>query len=211
MKTVVAPEWPVKDVASRKQVETNMRPNLIFVLGGARSGKSRFALRMGRHTSPRAFVAAGEPFDREMADRIRKHKRSCGDGWTTIEVPTKVSDWLAEEGSHYSSIVVDCLTLWLNNLLRDKVRPAQVPAHVKKFLKATRVCHGQVVVSNELGLGLAPGDATSRQFRDVAGRMNQLVAAEADEVYMLVAEEGVSAYPSSVTAQMVGNYVNEVA
>lgn len=164
-----------------------MQSRLIFVLGGARSGKSRFSLRMGRRKSPRAFVATGEPFDREMTGRIRKHKQSRGDSWTTVEVPTKVSDWLVEEGSHYSSIVVDCLTLWLNNLLRDSVRPAQVPTHVKKFLKAIRACPGQVVVvSNELGLGLVPGDATSRQFRDLAGRMNQLVAAEADEVYMLV-------------------------
>jgi len=105
----------------------------------------------------------------------------------TIEVPSKISDWLAEEGGAYSSIVVDCLTLWLNNLLRDKVRPAQVPIHVKAFLRAARACPGQVVVvSNELGLGLVPGDAGSRQFRDAAGRMNQLVAAEADEVYFLV-------------------------
>jgi adenosylcobinamide kinase / adenosylcobinamide-phosphate guanylyltransferase len=170
-----------------KPVERSMQSRLIFVLGGARSGKSRFALRMGRRKSPRAFVATGEPFDREMTDRIRKHKRSRGDSWTTVEVPSKVSDWLAEEGSHYSCIVVDCLTLWLNNLLRDSVRSAQVPTHVKNFLKAIRACPGQVVVvSNELGLGLVPGDATSRQFRDLAGRMNQLVAAEADEVYMLV-------------------------
>ena len=160
---------------------------LIFVLGGARSGKSTFALQQGKTKSPRAFLATGEPFDPEMAHRIRKHQRSRGRGWVTIEVPTKISDWLLEKGTAYPSIVVDCLTLWLNNLLRNRVRPAQVQTHVRAFLRAARACPGQVVVvSNELGLGLVPVDATSRQFRDVAGRMNQLVAAEADEVYFLV-------------------------
>lgn len=182
--------WPVKGrqkVSVRKQGNPNVQANLIFVLGGARSGKSRFALHRGRRVSPRAFVATGEPCDQEMVNRIRKHQRSRGRGWVTIDVPTKISDWLAAEGSAYSSIVVDCLTLWLNNLLRDNVRPSQVPSHVRAFLRAARACPGQVVVvSNELGLGLVPGDAISRAFRDVAGRMNQLVAAEADEVYFLV-------------------------
>lgn len=181
---------PVKGrqkVSLRKQVNPNVQANLIFVLGGARSGKSRFALHRSRRLSPRAFVATGEPFDQEMVNRIRKHQRSRGRGWETIEVPTKISDWLAAEGSDYASIVVDCLTLWLNNLLRDNVRPSQVPSHVREFLQAARACSGQVVVvSNELGLGLVPGDAISRAFRDAAGRMNQLVAAEADEVYFLV-------------------------
>ncbi|MEO8325277.1 MAG: bifunctional adenosylcobinamide kinase/adenosylcobinamide-phosphate guanylyltransferase [Nitrospirota bacterium] len=169
------------------QKKTHVSSKLIFVLGGARSGKSTFALQQGKSQSPRAFVATGEPFDQEMAGRIQKHQRSRGRGWATIEIPTRISEWLAEEGSGYSSIVVDCLTLWLNNLLRDKVRPSQVPTHVRAFLRSARACPGQVVVvSNELGLGLVPGDAISRSFRDVAGRMNQLVAAEADEVYLLV-------------------------
>lgn len=167
--------------------KTHVPSKLIFVLGGARSGKSSFALQQGMAKSPRAFVATGEPFDQEMASRIQKHQRSRGRGWVTIEVSTKISEWLTREGATYPSIVVDCLTLWLNNLLRDKVRPSQVSSYVRAFLRAARACPGQVVVvSNELGLGLVPGDAISRSFRDVAGRMNQLVAAEADEVYFLV-------------------------
>jgi adenosylcobinamide kinase / adenosylcobinamide-phosphate guanylyltransferase len=179
---------PVPDPGPRvAKKKTHVSSKLIFVLGGARSGKSTFALQQGKTQSPRAFVATGEPFDQEMAGRIEKHQRSRGRGWVTIEIPTRISEWLAEEGSGYPSIVVDCLTLWVNNLLRDKVRPSQVPTHVRAFLRSARACPGQVVVvSNELGLGLVPGDAISRSFRDVAGRMNQMVAAEADEVYFLM-------------------------
>lgn len=173
--------------AQHRLLKSGKGAKLIVVLGGARSGKSRFALRVGRRLSPRAFVATAEPFDREMADRILKHQQSRGKGWTTIEVPTDISGWLVDEGPQYLTIVVDCLTLWLNNLLRDKVRPAQVLTHVRKFLQSIAACPGQViVVSNELGLGVVPEDADSRQFRDLAGRMNQLMAAEADEVYFLV-------------------------
>ena len=160
---------------------------LVFVLGGARSGKSSFALKQGRLLSPRAFLATAEPFDVEMAKRIQKHQKSRGRGWNTYEIPTHLAEWFTSERANYSCVVVDCLTLWLNNLLREKMRPRQVPTHVRKLLKAIKGFSGQVVlVSNELGLGLVPGDSTSREFRDVAGRMNQLIAAEADEVHFLV-------------------------
>jgi adenosylcobinamide kinase/adenosylcobinamide-phosphate guanylyltransferase len=122
-----------------------------------------------------------------MTRRIQKHQQSRGRGWTTFDIPIQLTEWFAVDGVNYSSVVVDCLTLWLNNLLRDKVQPRQVPIHVRKLLKAIKGCPSQVVmVSNELGLGLVPGDAVSREFRDMAGRMNQLIAAEADEVHFLV-------------------------
>jgi adenosylcobinamide kinase/adenosylcobinamide-phosphate guanylyltransferase len=177
---------PVKAVRHENR-KPKSGAKLIVVLGGARSGKSRFALDMGRGRTPRAFVATAEPFDREMTERIMKHQQARGKGWKTIEVPTNIAGWLTETGSRYPSIVVDCITLWLNNLLRAQVRPAQVLTHVRKFLQAIRACPGQViVVSNELGLGVVPGETGSRQFRDLSGRMNQLMAAEADEVYFLV-------------------------
>ncbi len=160
---------------------------LIFVLGGARSGKSSFALKQGKGKSPRVFVATGEPFDQEMAARIRKHQQSRGKGWITKEVPINLADWLVDEGADYPIVVVDCLTLWLNNLLRSKVRASRILSHIRKLLQAIRSCPTQVVmVSNELGMGLVPGDSVSREFRDLAGRMNQVVAAEADEVHFLV-------------------------
>lgn len=174
-----------KSVSRRKKPQGESK--LIFVLGGARSGKSSFALQQGKGHSPRAFLATAEPLDAEMAIRIQKHKRSRGSGWTTFEIPIQLAEWFSEQGGNYSSVVVDCLTLWLNNLLREKVRPRQVSSRVRTLLKAIRACPSQVVmVSNELGLGLVPGDAVSREFRDVAGRINQFIAAEADEVYFLV-------------------------
>ena len=170
-----------------RQKKNPVESKLIFVLGGARSGKSSFALQLGKAKSPRAFLATAEALDAEMAQRIQKHKRSRGRGWTTFEVPSQLAEWFATDGTNYSSVVVDCLTLWLNNLLRDRVQPRHIPSRVKKFLKAMRACPSHVViVSNELGLGLVPGDALSREFRDLAGRMNQLIAAEADEVHLLV-------------------------
>ena len=160
---------------------------IIFILGGARSGKSTFALKKGQTRLPKAFVATGEPFDEEMKLRIRKHRQSRGKQWTTHEVPLELTDWFQEESHHFASVVVDCMTLWLNNLLRESSRSPKVISQVKKLLKAIRLCPCQtVIVSNELGLGLVPGDAASRKFRDLAGRLNQLVAAEADEVYFLV-------------------------
>ncbi len=167
--------------------KSRVESKLIFVLGGARSGKSSFALQQGKGHSPRAFLATAEPLDFEMAIRIQKHQRSRGFGWTTFEIPVQLAEWFTLCGESYSCVVVDCLTLWLNNLLREKVKPRQVPSYVRKFLTAMRACPTQVVmVSNELGLGLVPADALSREFRDAAGRLNQLIAAEADEVYFLV-------------------------
>jgi len=174
-------------LSNTKKKKIVLESKLIFVLGGARSGKSSFALKQGKGKSPRAFVATGEPFDQEMAVRIRKHQRSRGKGWITKEVPINLADWLEQEGAQYPIVVVDCLTLWLNNLLRSKVRASRISSHVRKLLHAIRSCPSHVVmVSNELGLGLVPGDSVSREFRDLAGRMNQLVAAEADEVHFLV-------------------------
>jgi adenosylcobinamide kinase/adenosylcobinamide-phosphate guanylyltransferase len=185
----------VRQAASRTSKTSNSRlsknipeeSKLIFVLGGARSGKSSFALQQGKVFAPRAFLATAEPLDAEMDIRIQKHKKSRGAGWTTFEIPIQLAEWFTDHGGEYSSVVVDCLTLWLNNLLQEKVRPRQVPSYVRKLLKALRASPSRVVmVSNELGMGLVPGDAVSREFRDAAGRINQFIAAEADEVYFLV-------------------------
>jgi len=173
---------------TKKQFSKSTQTNeLILILGGARSGKSDFALTFSRTMKPRAFLATAEPLDQEMAVRIRKHQRSRRGAWDTVEIPVEISQWFNTKGKAYQSVVVDCLTLWLSNILGDKTIRKKFPSLLKDFLKSVRHVPGRVIViSNEVGLGIVPGDPVTRQFRDLAGRMNQQVAAAADEVYLVV-------------------------
>ena len=174
---------------SRKIDSLNREPftKLILVLGGASSGKSDYALKLCGSMTPRAFLATGEPLDVEMSRRIRAHQKSRGQLWETIEIPVHIANWFEKEGHRYSMVLLDCLTLWLNNLLKDGVRTRQVPSQTKALLRAVRHVSGQVVmVSNELGWGLVPGDTATRQFRALAGQINQMVAAAADEVHVVI-------------------------
>ena len=163
------------------------RGKIILVTGGASSGKSAYALALTGGKSKRAFVATGQPLDHEMAERIRRHKESRGDGWETAEVPVDLAQWFQSKGRAYHSIVLDCLTLWVTNLLERSVPDDEVSALVSGLLEAIRASVARVViVTNELGLGLVPMDAGGRRFRELAGRVNQQVAEEADEVYLVV-------------------------
>ncbi len=165
----------------------NGSSHLCFVLGGARSGKSRLAFTLAGQALPRAFVATAEPGDEEMAARIRKHQEDRDPTWETKEIPTEVSGWLKTHGAAYKTVVIDCLTLWLSNLLGSGVQPPQILACTDELMQSARMVPGTVVlVSNEVGMGIVPGDAVTRQFRDLAGIMNQRVAAAADTVYFTV-------------------------
>lgn len=161
--------------------------HLCFVLGGARSGKSRLALKLAGQAVPRAFVATAEAGDEEMAARIRRHQRERDPSWETQEIPIDVGGWMATRGPAYKTVVIDCLTLWLANLLGSGMQASQVLSHVDGLMGSVRMVPGTVVlVSNEVGMGIVPGDAATRQFRDCAGAMNQRVAAAADAVYLSV-------------------------
>lgn len=138
--------------------------------------------------SPRfAFVATGEARDPEMEERITRHQASRSLDWHTAEVPVALAQWFSTHGKHYQAVVLDCLTLWLSNLRRARVSEAVVPDRVSELLRAMRESSLRVViVSNELGMGLVPVGRAVRKFRDLAGKVNQQVAAEADEVYLVV-------------------------
>ncbi len=163
------------------------RSRLILVLGGAASGKSQMALDLAGEVGPRAFVATGQALDREMKIRIERHQATRSSDWETAEVPADLARWFSGNRNSYQTIVLDCLTLWLSNLKGRKLHDVAVFDATDDLLQAIRLTKARVViVSNELGLGLVPATKNVRAFRDLAGRVNQQVAAEADEVYLTV-------------------------
>lgn len=172
--------------AGRKKASV-WRSRLILVLGGAASGKSQAALDLAGRASPKAFVATGQALDREMAERIIRHQRTRSPDWETMEVPVDLAGWLRRQGRTYRTIVVDCLTLWLSNLSGRRVSDEAILDRVTDLLEAIRATQALVVlVGNELGLGLVPMGRITRRFRDVVGKVNQRIAAEADEVHFIV-------------------------
>jgi adenosylcobinamide kinase/adenosylcobinamide-phosphate guanylyltransferase len=131
---------------------------------------------------PWTYIATAQPFDEEMRDRIAEHRRRRGDGWRTIEAPTDLAGALAEAGD--TPVLVDCLTLWLTNLmLGDGV--AAAASDLDAALAARKAA--TLLVSNEVGLGLVPETPLGRAFRDEAGRLNQRIAAKAGRVLFMVA------------------------
>jgi adenosylcobinamide kinase/adenosylcobinamide-phosphate guanylyltransferase len=163
------------------------RGTLILVLGGAASGKSQAALDLAGQVGPRAFVATGQALDREMEMRIKRHQAARSADWVTAEVPKDITKWCSDNSDRYQTIVIDCLTLWLSNLHRPRLRNPDVFEATAKMLHAIRATRARVViVTNELGLGLVPATKAVRAFRDLAGKVNQQVAAEADEVYLTI-------------------------
>ena len=168
------------------------KSRLILVLGGAASGKSQVALDLAGQRGLRAFVATGQALDREMKVRIERHQAMRSSDWETAEVPTDLAQWFLDKGITYQSIVLDCLTLWLSNMKGLRLRDGDVFEATASLLGAIRATKARVViVSNELGLGLVPATKPVRAFRDLAGRVNQQVAAEADEVYLTITTRAV--------------------
>ncbi|HSN05559.1 MAG TPA: bifunctional adenosylcobinamide kinase/adenosylcobinamide-phosphate guanylyltransferase [Nitrospira sp.] len=160
---------------------------IILVLGGAASGKSDVALKLAGETTPKAFVATGQGLDTEMALRIARHRATRSVDWDTAEVPLELAAWFSSHGDRYRAIVLDCVTLWLSNLIGSHVTELGIAKRVTVLLKAMRTTSARVViVSNELGLGLVPAEPPARAFRDAAGRVNQQIAAAADEVHLVV-------------------------
>ena len=163
------------------------RSQLILVLGGAASGKSQVALDLAGQGVPRAFVATGQALDREMKVRIERHRSTRPPDWETAEVPLDLAEWFDENKYMYHVIVLDCLTLWLSNLKGKRLSDSAISDVMTNLFLAIRATKARVViVSNELGLGLVPATKPVRAFRDLAGRINQQVAAEADEVYLTI-------------------------
>lgn len=162
-------------------------PLVTLVLGGARSGKSRYAEEVVEAQGRGLYLATAEAMDDEMAARIAKHKARRGAAWETIEEPREMVAVLGREARPDRPILVDCLTLWLSFLM---FRDAQAEAEIGKLrdLLQSRALRGPVVfVSNEIGLGVVPDNEMSRLFLDAQGELNQLVAKLADQVVLVTA------------------------
>jgi len=167
-------------------------PPLTLVLGGARSGKSRHAESLVEASGlARTYIATAQALDAEMAERIRHHReRRAGAGWTTIEAPLDLSGALAETARPGRAVLVDCLTLWLTNVLlrAEDGGSGDVAAEIAALADRLLRLEGPVVlVANEVGLGIVPDNALARAFRDHAGRLNQAVAAAAQRVVFVAA------------------------
>jgi adenosylcobinamide kinase / adenosylcobinamide-phosphate guanylyltransferase len=162
---------------------TTSRSHLTLVLGGARSGKSRHAEALITAGSPPwVYVATAEPLDDEMTARIAAHRARRGAGWRDVEALRDLAGALA---GVRDAVLVDCLTLWLSNLMLADADIEAESARLEDVL--TRMAGPVVLVSNEVGFGIVPDNALARRFRDAQGRLNQRIAARADRVVLMVA------------------------
>ncbi|HBO84702.1 MAG TPA: bifunctional adenosylcobinamide kinase/adenosylcobinamide-phosphate guanylyltransferase [Deltaproteobacteria bacterium] len=171
--------------SSKKDPQPSPRDSrLIFVTGGCRSGKSKYALKLAESMNGRKlYLATGEPFDEEMAERIKKHKKERGNNWTTIEEPINVID-AVKKNKRCDVILLDCLTLWISNLLMKDSRLKKIIVNLISTCKHSKA--NIIIVSNEVGLGIVPDNELARKFRDIIGLANQRIAAASDDVYFVV-------------------------
>lgn len=164
----------------------NTSSGAVLVLGGARSGKSAFAERVVRETGlSRHYIATGRAWDDEMLERIARHREDRGEGWQTHEEPVDLVSRLEALDAADHVILVDCLTLWVTNLMMEERAINDESARLAAHLARARA--KLVLVSNEVGLGIVPENRMAREFRDHAGRLHQAVAQVATEVYFVAA------------------------
>jgi len=161
--------------------------HVTLILGGARSGKSRhgevMALTSGLNP---VYIATAEAWDEEMRERIAAHQyRRVGHGWLDVEAPLALVEAIQGKAAEDRVLLVDCLTLWLTNLM---LAERDIDATTAALLQAMTVAPGRIIlISNEVGFGIVPENAMARRFRDLAGRLHQDIARDADHVLLMVA------------------------
>lgn len=160
---------------------------ITFITGGTRSGKSSFALRKASlFTGRKAYIATAEALDAEMSERIEAHRAQRGGDWDTYEEPLRITDVLTRATGSYGAILVDCLTLWLSNVMHRSPSPEEEIAALVAALSRADERSDIYIVSNEVGMGIVPENELARRFRDAAGALNMKIAEVAHEVYIVV-------------------------
>ena len=166
--------------------------HITLVVGGCRSGKSQYALEIAEKVDAdrQVFIATCQPHDDEMRNRVEKHRQQRRDTWLTVEAPLELPEAIANHASADTIVVVDCLTLWVSNLLLQPGhrRPNDWETQAGQLVKGLSETNGPVIlVSNEVGTGIVPENRLARLFRDATGALNQQVAAVAGSVTWMVA------------------------
>jgi len=176
----------ISDPVSRRRRRGFFMAVTVFITGGARSGKSRLAEELARkHGAPMVYIATGMAGDGEMAERIARHRARRGPDWQTLEEPLDLAGAIGTVQGECSAVLVDCITLWLTNLLLKYDDGAIVMNEVERLaLLLPALKTPLILVSNEVGMGIVPENRLARTFRDLAGEANELLAAAADEVYV---------------------------
>ncbi len=162
---------------------------ITFILGGARSGKSKYALRLAGGKNKVAFIATckAEGRDKEMLNRIKMHKKSRPAHWKTFEEPHAPSVLLNKIEKDFETIIIDCLTLLISNLMLNGTNKKQITREIDRLMSRLKKARAEsVIVSNEVGLGIVPDNRLARNFRDIAGKINQFVARKSDRVFFMV-------------------------
>ena len=162
---------------------------IIFILGGARSGKSTFAVKLAKESGKKkiAFIATGQALDEEMKKRIMLHKKVRPVNFKTFEEPHDIDGLLKKVTGKFDLIIIDCLTLFVSNLLLKKHGEEEIYKKMDNILTLLeKIKATSIVISNEVGLGIVPDTKLGRDFRDIAGKVNQIIAKNSDQVFFMV-------------------------
>lgn len=161
---------------------------IIFIIGGARSGKSQFAIKLAKERFKKvAFIATSVVTDKEMKKRIARHKKMRPANWQTFEEVYDFIPLFKKIGSKFDLIIIDCLTLFISNLVLKEEKEYIIKNKIKRTIAFLKKIKSQaIIVSNEIGSGIVPRNHLARRFRDLAGSINQMVAEKADEVFFMI-------------------------
>jgi len=161
----------------------------IFILGGVKSGKSEYAVKLAKKITKKvAFIATGTPSDKEMEERIKKHKKLRPIFWKLIEEEKNIISVLEKLNNKYEVVLIDCLGLWISNLMAENLSEKKIEKMVNNLIKTIlKLKFTTIVVSNEVGAGIVPANPVARKFRDILGYTNKMMAKKADQVIFTVA------------------------